>query len=176
MSDWRLLLFPREKREWGEAYLAEFGDAARLSRLIVQAWRLTLQEGDHMKTVVNTVSILNVVTGLTLAVFSQVAMPLSRVIPLVALGLATQGAFTLWVALTKPGAPGWRQILLGGQTLALVAGIIGLFNATVTGLSSKDLEYGPLAIVTLMTVQAATTLYVFAASDERDGNLEHLTD
>lgn len=165
MSDWRLRLFPREKREWGEAFLAEFGDEKRLGRLIVQAWLLKLENGDHMKAVVATTSIVNILFGLFMTSLFLYDGPNPPLVVITAACLIVQGGYTLWFMAGRAGdlQPWASLLLLSGQTLALLVGVGGLIVSMVqnTG-ASVDPEYGPIAVAGLVTAQAAATLYLYA--------------
>lgn len=166
MSDWRLSLFPREKREWGEAYVTEFGDKARLGKLIVYSWYATIKGGDLMKTVVTTTSVVNLMFGMFMVGLYAFAGLNPPLVAVAALCLMAQGGYTLWFMYARiPSKLGhWpRRVLLTGETLALLVGVGGLVGTTLnTALTVVDPEYGPIALSGLIAAQAATTLYLYA--------------
>ena len=157
-------LFPRSKREWAEAAIAESElmdhGAPRLGRLLVYAWYLALK-GAAMTTVLATLSTMCVLAGLALGTWGLIELQ-ARVIPLFGVGLIVQGGFTLWILMVDPEAARWRRLLVAGQTVALVVGIAGLIANTVGSLVSGDPEYGPMLITVLIFAQAGVTLYVYA--------------
>lgn len=165
MSDWRLRLFPSGKREWGEALLAEFGDEARLGRLILQAWWLTIEKGDHMKTVVTTTSAVNVLFGSFMAGLFLHNGPNPPLVLITAGCMMIQGGYTLWYVANESRRlePWSSRLLLAGQTCALLVGVGGFVEAVLNSAgASVDPEYGPVAVAGLITAQAAAALYCYA--------------
>jgi hypothetical protein len=164
MSNWLLRLLPNDEREWGEAYLAEFGTGPGLLRVVVTAWGIQLKKGDTVKTVVATTSIVNILFGLfTIGLFLWTDSP--PIVIFLGLGLLLQGGYTLW-HLTGPNRrPPWStHLLLAGQTVALLIGVGALAIVVVNNLDpvGVDREYGPLAASGVITAQAAATLYLYA--------------
>lgn len=172
MSNRRLRLLPPGKRDWGEAYLAEFGDGARLGPLVLQAWLSTIKQGVHMSTVVATASIVNVAMGSFLVGIYLWATADNPVLMLV-IGacLVAQGGFTIWyMSRTSNRSLLSTRILLSGETLAVLVGTGGLVGSIIqnTGIT-LDPEYGPVAVSGLIAFQAAVTLYTFAVHTDRPG-------
>lgn len=171
MTNWQLWLFPPHKREWGEAYLAEFGEQAKLGPLVLHAWLSTLKQGDHVRSVVATASIVNVVMGSFLGGLYLLAVadnpPLVLVIGAC---LVIQGGYTVWYMTRRSSNRGsWpTRLLLSGQTLALLVGTGGFVGTILQNAgTSLDPEYGPVAVSGLIAFQAAVTLYNYAVRADR---------
>jgi hypothetical protein len=166
MSDWRLSLFPRYKREWGEAYLVEFGDRARLGKLIIYSWYSTIKGGDIVKTVVTTTSVVNLMFGVSMVGLYALAGPNPPFVAVTALCLMAQGGYTLWFIYGRTPSrfePWPRRVLLSGETLALLVGVGGFVGATLqTAQAAVDPEYAPIALTGLFTAQAVATVYLYA--------------
>jgi hypothetical protein len=159
-------MFPRDKREWGEAYLSEFGDKARLGKLIVYSWYTTIKGGDLVKTVVTTTSVVNLVFGMFMVGLYALAGPNPPLLAVAALCLIAQSGYTIWFMYTRTASqlePWPRWMLLTGQTLALLVGVGGFVGTTIqTARIAADPEYGPIALSGLIAAQAAATVYLYA--------------
>ena len=160
-----LRLFPLRKREWGEAYLSEFGADRGLIRLLIHAWALTLKGEDIMHTVVATTSVVNGLFGMFLIGLYMVTSGNPAVVLLLALGLIVQGGYTLWY-LAGQGArlePWPTRALIAGETVAVLIGIGGLLISAVSSVDAfNDPEYGPMAVAGLIAAQSAAALYTYA--------------
>lgn len=121
-----------------------------------------------MRTIVATLSVVNVIAGVGLAVLYFVdASP-----PVVAVAsgvLVVQGLFTLALI---GGAFGEhsdvaRHIQLVGSTLALLVGAAGMLNGMATSLAANntDPEYGPMTIAMLLAIHGLFSLLAFGRSD-----------
>lgn len=164
MSHWALRMLSAEDREWGEAYLAEFGSGPGLIRVVFAAWFIRLKKGDIMRTVVATTSVVNLAFGFfVIGLFLFTSNP--PLVLVLGLGLVGQGAYTLW-HLRRPGQrPRWStHLLLAGETMALLIGIGAFAISTVNNLDPLvgDREYGPMAAAGIIAAQAAATIYFYA--------------
>lgn len=127
-----------------------------------------------MKTILATLSVINVLMGLMLLGLAFVAEDtLVMVVLALAIGMLAQGGYTLAYLAGVLGAfePWSRRVLLGGQTVALVVGLSGfassaLYNLNPTG---GDYEYGPLTVGALIALQAAATLWIYAVGQQHRG-------
>ena len=174
-------LVPRSRREWGEALLAESEHTDRSIRWMIGGLRLILWSwfdwifgGNLMKTVVATLSTINVAMGLFLMGLSVFAQDIPLIVPMLAVGLTIQGGYTLWfIARRAKGLePSSLRVLLVGQTLAALVGGYGFVITAVNNLlrppPGADPEYGPIAVGALIAAQAVATLYLYVVSNGRD--------
>ncbi len=178
MNDWRLRLFPRGKREWGEAYLADSGDGRGFVRVVAYAWYLTIRR-HPVKTIVITTSVLSAATGIYLAALLRAAVVASpddrllfaRMIALFAVGLVLQGGYTLLYMTGKLSSvePLSRGFLFAGEALAilLVLSGVGVWDLEHFGALTTHWVYGPKAVRALIVAQAVFTLYHFTVGQER---------
>lgn len=170
-------LFPPSHREWGEDYIAEFGADRGLMRVLIYAWYSALKEGDLMKTVIATTSVVNLAFGgFVVVLYLATASP--TLVLLLGLGLIVQGGYTLayltgWLNRSEPWT---RHVLLAGSTLALLVGLGGLLtsvtNTIVHSGPGADPEYGPIAVAGLIAAHAAAVLisYAWATTAETGRN------
>jgi hypothetical protein len=127
-----------------------------------------------MKTILATLSVINVLMGLMLLGLMFVAedTPLMVVLAL-AIGMLAQGGYTLaYLAGVLGGFEPWsRRVLLGGQTVALVVGLSGFASSALYNLNPPggDYEYGPLTVGALIALQGAATLWIYAVGQQHRG-------
>jgi hypothetical protein len=164
VSHWLLPLLPEEERDWGEAYVTEFGTGGGLLRVLVTAWELRLKKGDMVRTVVATTSIVNILFGLIAAgLFVWTESP--PLVLLLGLGLLLQGGYTLWHVVGHVRRSSWStHLLIAGQTVALLIGVGAFAIVLVNNLDppAGDREYGPMAAAGVIAAQAAAALYMYA--------------
>ena len=175
-------LLPRSRREWGEALLAESTHSDKATRwligslrLIAWSWFDWIFGGNLMKTVVATLSTINVAMGIFLMglfVFTLSDAPVALI--MLAVGLTIQGGYTLWylTSFSRALEPWSLRALLAGQTIAVLVGSLGFVTTTVNTLLRPppvaDPEYGPIVVGALIAAQAVATLYVYVVSNGRD--------
>jgi hypothetical protein len=164
MRHWALRLLPAEHRGWGEAYVAEFGSAPGLVRVLTAAWIMRLRKGDIVRTVVVTTSVVNLAFGLfVVGLFLFTSSPF--LVLVLGLGLVGQGAYTLWHLSGDAERPTWStHLLLAGETVALLIGVGAFAISIVDNLDPlvSDREYGPMAAAGTIAAQAAATIYLYA--------------
>lgn len=153
--------FPPGRRDWAEAYTAEFG-AGGLVRVLLAAWWLQIKGGNRMRTVLATLSVVNCLFGgFVLALFFTTG-PNPPLVVILAASLIMQGGYTLWF-LRSTDRPMARGLLLAGETVAILVGFGGLSSIVLeTASGNSHPEYGPLAVAGLITAQAAVALYEYA--------------
>jgi hypothetical protein len=164
VSDWWIKTLPPSRRDWGEAYLSEFGAGSGLLRLTFTAWYLELKGGNVVRTVVRTTSVVNVIFGLFMASL-LLSGPNPPLLAITAVCVIIQGTYTLWFASRSASAhrASARTLLLAGETVALLIGLGGFVGAFLNSAgASVDPEYGPITVAGLITAQAAATLYLYA--------------
>ena len=123
-----------------------------------------------MKTVLATLSVVNVVFGLfVIGLFLFVDETPALVLAL-GVGLIAQGGYTFAymggaVSMLEPWS---TRLLLAGQTLALLVGVAAFAVSTVNNLDPlvTDREFGPMAAGGVIAAQAAAALYLFAVKAE----------
>lgn len=119
-----------------------------------------------MKTVLVTLSVMNMLMGLILVGLFAFTDNNPVVVLILALGLLIQGGFTLaYMSGRLRRAEPWpTHALLAGSTLALLVGAGGLLFSVIKQLSfdNTDPEYGPMAVAGLITAHAVATLYLYA--------------
>lgn len=105
-------------------------------------------------------SVLNVVAGAALVVFALASGDVPAWVALPALAVVAQGAYTLaWVGRSLPfGQTTANGLFVVGQTAAFLVGSVGLVAAVVNQSGSSDPEFGPLTIMTIVTVHAIVGL------------------
>lgn len=154
-------LFPASKRDWAEAMVTEFGSTRGVGRLLLTAWYLELKGALSVRTVLMTLSVMCLLAAAMLTVLWLADWPGPVEVPVLAAALALQGGFTAWF-LSGSRFEVARQLLLIGETVALLVGAGGLLVATVNNIGAADHEYGPIAVAGLIGAHAAATLYVYA--------------
>jgi hypothetical protein len=175
-----LHLLPDPRREWGHALLAEKEETGgrfdRMrwilggGRLLGWSWLDRITKGRLMRTVLATLSAINIVFGLLLiALFSFTdGSPLMGLF--LAVGLIVQGGYTLWYMSDRSasGEPWTSRVLLTGETIALVIGGGGFTIAVINNINpaNGDSEYGPMAVGGLIAAQAVAALYLFVVRGE----------
>lgn len=141
--------------------IVEFGSTRGIGRLLVTAWYLELRGAPSVRTVVTTLSVMCLVAAGLLSVVSMVSSPGPVEVPLLASGLAIQGGYTLWfLARDRPALA--RQLLLVGETMAMLVGLGALLAGTIDNIGAVDREYAPLAVAGLIAAHAMASLYMFA--------------
>jgi len=119
-----------------------------------------------MRTVLATLSGLNIVVGVLLGIMFVQADGVPPVVLAIALGLVTQGVYTLvYEAGSLHRLEPWSgRLLLVGQTVALVVGTIGFTASAVTNVNPKggDYEFAPLAVGMLIAFHAGVALWMYA--------------
>lgn len=105
-------------------------------------------------------SVLNVVAGAALVVFALASGDVPAWVALPALAVMVQGAYTLaWIGQSLPfGQTMANGLFVVGQTAAFLLGSVGLVAAVVNQSGSSDPEFGPLTIMTIVTVHAIVGL------------------
>lgn len=166
MKSWLISMFPEAKQEWAEELSAEDARVMTVARVLVVAWYLTLEGGPLMRTVLMTLSSVNLVAGLLVTamwVFMEETPPV-----VLALGLALliQGGYTVWLLVGKKLRPVAARLLIVGETLALLVGGGGLLVAIVNSIGAVDPEYGPLLVAGLFGAHALAGLHLFAVRDQ----------
>jgi hypothetical protein len=162
---------PRSRREWGDALLAEAAYNDRSLpwligglRLILWSWVDWIFGGNLMKTVVATLSTINVAMGVFLMGLFAFTENDALVVPMLAVGLTIQGGYTLWylTRFSRPLEPWSFRTLVAGQTIAVLVGGLGVVTTTVNNLlrapPGADPEYGPIVVGALIAAQAVATL------------------
>lgn len=118
-----------------------------------------------MRTVIATLSAINVVAGVgLLALAALLEAPL--LVVAIGVGMISQGGYTLlyvagtlqrWTAIS-------RQLLLVGSTLALAVGGVAFTQSILYNIQppNDDPEYGPMSMAFLITVHAVAVLSRYA--------------
>ena len=126
-----------------------------------------------MKTILATLSVINVLMGVMLIGLLLVAEGTPMVVLALALGMLAQGGYTLaYLAGVLEAFEPWSlRALLAGQTVALVAGLVGFASSALYNLNPAggDYEYGPLTVGALIALQAAATLRIYAVGQRQSG-------
>ena len=171
-----LHLLPGSHREWGQALLAEKeemdGRSERVrwilggGRLMVWSWLDWITKGRIMRTVLATLSVINIVFGLFLMALFLSTEDNPPLVLFLAVGLITQGGYTLWHMSRRSGSsePWSSRVLLTGETIALLIGVGGFTIAVINNINpaNGDYEYGPIAVGGLIVAQAFAALLVYA--------------
>lgn len=160
VSDWRLRLFPPDRRDWGEAYLTDFDTGSGLTRVVAYAWYLTVRRNPVTTVVIATsLAVVAIGTHLTWLALLQGRPP---VVTLFAFTLVLQGSYTL-VYMT-----GGLSALEPMASGALFAGESAVLMASLSGFGSTLFEYvrwideapvGPMPVRALVAAQAVFTVY-----------------
>ena len=177
-------IVPPPRRKWVLAHEAEFDHIEgrwqrwrwALGLVRVVGWALVSQlrhdprsflGGALIRIVITTQSIVNVFAGVGLLVvyFSQSGPQVFTL--MLSLALLVQGSYTVaFVAgVLRSHHDGARYLQLGGSTLALIVGAVGLavgFSAIVDPVNA-DPEYGPMTIALLVAGHGLASLLVFHA-------------
>ena len=163
VSDWRLRLFPPDRRDWGEAYLTDFDTGSGLTRVVAYAWYLTVRRNPVTTVVIATsLAVVAIGTHLTWLALLQGRPP---VVTLFAFTLVLQGSYTL-VYMT-----GGLSALEPMASGALFAGESAVLMASLSGFGSTLFEYvrwideapvGPMPVRALVAAQAVFTVYHYA--------------
>jgi hypothetical protein len=160
MSDWRLRLFPPGKRDWGEAYLADFDTGSGLIRVVVHAWYLTIRRNPVTTVVIATsLTAVAIGTNLTWLALLQHRPP---VVTLFAFTLVLQGSYTLVYMSGRLSAlePMASNALFAGEAAALLASLSGFGSTLFEYVRWIDqAPVGPMPIRVLVAVQALFTVY-----------------
>lgn len=120
-----------------------------------------------MKTVLVTLSVVNVAMGVFLAVMYLVTVGNPLMMLMLALALMVQGGFTLVYlsGLFDGGEPWSLRAQLVGSTLALLVGAGGLLTSIINNVlrppPGADVEYGPMFVAGLFAAHAVASLYTF---------------
>lgn len=123
-----------------------------------------------MRTVLMTLSAMNVMFGVFVAVlyFLTEAPPLMMLA--LAVGLLAQGGYTLWfLSRDARQEDVWpTNLLLVGETLALMVGLGGLVISVVNNVNpvGGDHEYGPMAVAGLIAAHAFVALFIHAVRED----------
>lgn len=166
MRDRLLSMFPTGKQEWADAMVDEDAGVMTVIRVLIAAWYMSLKGGPIVRTVMTTLSGVNVIAGLSIATM----WALMDDTPLIALGLGlaltVQGGYTLWYSFSGSASKSAGRLMIVGETLAFLVGGGGLLVATVNGIGAVDPEYGPMMVSGLIAAHAAAALYMYAVRDE----------
>jgi hypothetical protein len=119
-----------------------------------------------MRTVLATLSVINIVFGLFLMALFLVTEDNHLPVLVLAVGLVIQGGYTVWYQSGRSGRrkPWSSRALLTGETVALLIGVGGFTIAVISNINpaNADYEYGPIAVSGLIAAQAAAALYFYA--------------
>jgi hypothetical protein len=139
--------------------------------LIAWSWLDWMTKGDIMRTVLATLSVINVAFGLFVGALFFLTESNPIVVLLLAVGLTTQGGYTLWYMSRRSGSsePWSSRVLLTGETIALLIGVGGFTIAVINNINpaNGDYEYGPIAVVGLIAAQAFAALLISADTGVR---------
>lgn len=105
-------------------------------------------------------SAINALAGLTLATIAGFSDAVPGWVAAPAMAMAIQGLYTLgWLThlVKQPQRIGLR-LFVSGEIAAAALGTIGLAVAIVNQAGTSDPEYGPLTMLTLVTVHAGLGL------------------
>jgi len=123
--------------------------------------------GTLMRTVIATLSVINILAGAGLAVLFFVDSSPS-VVAVLSAALMVQGIFTVAVLVGAVGRHPevTRHIQLAGSTLAFVVGSVGILTGMATNLAANntDPEYGPTTIAMLLAMHGLFSLVAFGSS------------
>lgn len=189
LLDWIIALVPLSRREWLEALFAErqamastFENALwTLGALKLVGWTVLTEVRHHprylleeafMKTIVATLSAVNVVAAFGLGGVFVATNDVPWIVLAISAGLLAQGGYTL---LHLTGAleryqPYARHLLLSGQSLALMIGLLGAVSSMTYNVNppNGDNEYGPLTVAILILTLAAATLFAETVAPRQD--------
>lgn len=117
-----------------------------------------------MKTVVTTLSVLNIAAGIGLTVLAVAMEGTPPIVIALSAVLLIQGGYTLAYVGGLLGS-GFAQVLeLAGSTLALVVGGVASVGAAIANIDpvGGDPEYGPMAVAMLIAAHGLASLIAFA--------------
>ena len=119
-----------------------------------------------MRTVLATISGVNIVVGALLGMMFVAADDVPPVVLAIAMGLLAQGAYTVayQTGYLHRLEPWSGRLLLGGETVALLVGTFGFAASAVTNINPKggDYEFAPLAVGLLIAFHAGVALWMYA--------------
>jgi hypothetical protein len=120
--------------------------------------------GTLMKTVVTTLSVLNIAAGIGLTVLAVAMEGTPPIVIALSAVLLIQGGYTLAYVGGLLGS-GFAQVLeLAGSTLALVVGGVASVGAAIANIDpvGGDPEYAPMAVAMLIAAHGLASLIAFA--------------
>ncbi len=127
-----------------------------------------------MKTIIATLSILNIAAAVGLAVLYATDTDPPRVILALSLALLIQGSYTLALIFGafRSRDDTARHLQLAGSTVALIVGTVGFVNGFLANIDpvNNDPEYGPMTIAFLVAAHGLTSLLAFTS--QRPVNLQ----
>jgi len=127
----------------------------------------TFLGGVFVKTVVATLSILNLAAGVSLLVFYIIATSPPLVVLALSGALLIQSGFTLLLMLGVFGShqDAATHLQLGGSTLALIVGTVGFVAGFLVNINpaNNDPEYGPMTIAFLIAAHGMASLLAFTS-------------
>jgi hypothetical protein len=179
-----IALTPPPASEWLEAHAAEYASIPEHGRrrrwafgaiplFISTLWRQLKRQprsylgGTLMKTIVATVSLLNLIAGLLLLVAFIVSPGGPPAMLAHAAALVVQGGYALGLL-----AGAYRRfqdaavkVQLVGSTLALLVGLIGFSIGLVENsvMAGGDPEYGPMTVALLLAAHGLASLLTFGS-------------
>lgn len=173
---WLARLLPPDKRDWGRALLAEMDQLdSRRSRLgwltgggvvVIRSWLDWMIGGNVMKTVLVTLSAVNVALGVFLAGIYLFTPGNPPIVAIIAGGLIIQGGYTLWyqTGRLRDMEPWATRALLSGETVSILIGAGWFVLSALANIDPPDgdYEYGPMAVGGLIAVQAAVAIHMYA--------------
>lgn len=128
-----------------------------------------------MRIVLGTLSALNVAMGLLLVGVFVFTTGNALIVLGLGAGLLLQGGYTLvlMVGALSRWEPLSSRLLLVGQTVAMLVGVLGSTSSALYNISppNGDYEYGPLTVGFLIAAQAALSLWHFGFRSSADAGL-----
>ncbi len=119
-----------------------------------------------MKTILATLSAVDVLMGVLLLVVFGATDDTPLVVLALGIGMLIQAGYTLafTAGLLAAIEPWSSRALLAGQTVALLVGSFGFLSSALYNISPTggDYEYGPMAVGAMIALHAAVTLWMFA--------------
>jgi hypothetical protein len=124
----------------------------------------SFQGGTLMKTVVTTLSVLNITAGVALAVLGVVMDGTPPIVFALSAVLLIQGGYTLAYMGGLLGSRLAQVLELTGSTLALVVGGVASVGAAIANIDAVggDPEYAPMAVAMLIAAHGLASLVAFA--------------
>ncbi len=126
----------------------------------------TFLGGVFMKTIVATLSILNLVAGVGLVVLYIIETSPPLVVLILSGALVIQSGFTMALLLGAFGShqDTGRHLQLAGSSLALIVGTVGFVTGFLANINpaNNDPEYGPMTIALLIAAHGMASLLAFA--------------
>ena len=168
-------LLPISQRDWPRAWVAEFEEIESISAafrwllggggVVVGGWIEAISGETIMKTVLGTLSIINVLMGAGLLGLFTLGEGVPAVVALLGVGLFIQAGYTLtYMTRSLRILEPWSlRAPLVGQTAALVVGLLGFATSALYNIDPPggDHEYGPLTVGMLIALQAGVALWIF---------------